>query len=82
MYRIITEKKNVRAVKALLSMLGLDFTVYYGDGSWKGQNERSLVIELDRASGKTAERAAMLIKKSNAQQAILLQRVPTTSRFI
>ena len=82
MYRILTERKNVAGIKSLLGRLGLDFTVYYGDGSWHGRGEASMLIELDQASKGTAKRAARLIKKSNAQQAVLLQEVPTKSRLI
>jgi hypothetical protein len=82
MYRIITEKKSVAAIKALLGKLGLDFTVYYADGSWRGNAESSLLIELDLASEDSAVRAARLIKKSNAQHAILLQEIPTKSRLM
>lgn len=82
MYRILTENKNVEAIKSLLGNLGLDFTVYHGDGSWHGHTENSLLIELDRASEATAIRAARLIKQSNAQQAVLLQEIPAKSRLI
>jgi hypothetical protein len=46
MYRILTENKNADQVKRTLSGLGLDFTVYYGEGTWRGQHENSLMIEL------------------------------------
>jgi hypothetical protein len=82
MYRILTENKNVDGIKSLLGTLGLDFTVYYGDGSWHGREEHSLLIELDRASERLAKKAAQLIKKSNSQQAVLLQKVPARSRYI
>jgi hypothetical protein len=82
MYRILTENKNVEGIRSLLGNLGLDFTFYYGDGSWHGRNEHSLLIELDRASERVAEKAARLIKRSNSQQAVLLQEVPARSRYI
>ncbi len=82
MYRILTENKNAGHVKQILRGLGLDYTVYYGDGSWRGQAENSMMIELDNASKNVAEAAAQLIKSSNFQRAVLLQKIPITSRLI
>jgi hypothetical protein len=50
MYRILTENKNICEVKRLLVNMNLDYTMYYADGSWKGQPEDSLMIELTDAS--------------------------------
>ena len=82
MYRILTESKNVDAVKALLGSLGFDYTVYYCDGSWHGQMESSMVIELGNASENDAHALAQLIKQTNAQQAVLVQNIPATSHLI
>jgi hypothetical protein len=82
MYRILTENKNADQVKRMLGGLGLDYTVYYGDGSWRGQAENSMLIELDNASADVAETIAKLIKENNFQHAVLLQEIPVTSRLI
>jgi len=82
MYRILTENKNADQVKRTLCGLGLDFTVYYGEGTWHGQHENSLMIELDNVTEELAERAARLIKQLNSQDAVLFQEVPVSSRFI
>jgi hypothetical protein len=82
MYRILTEDKNADQVKRMLEGLGLDYTVYYGDGSWRGQAENSMTIELDNASEDVAETVAKLIKQTNFQQSVLLQEIPVTSRLI
>lgn len=82
MYRIFTERKNANAVKALLGRLGLDYTVYDCDGSWNGQTEKSMLIELDGVSADVAERAAHLIKQTNLQEAVLLQEIPARSKLI
>jgi len=82
MYRILTESKNVNAVKALLGRLGYDYTVYYCDGSWHGQTESSMVIELGTASENEAHTLAQIIKQTNAQQAVLVQSIPATSCLI
>lgn len=81
MYRILTESKNVDLVKNILGDLGLDYTLYAGDGSWRGQPENSLIIELDNTTKDLAEEAAKVIKRINSQDKILLQEIPVTSQF-
>jgi hypothetical protein len=82
MYRILTEEKNVEQIKATLTGLGLDFTLYCARGSWHGQEENSLAIELDNISRNFAESTARTIKSINNQEAVLLQEFPVTSKFI
>jgi hypothetical protein len=82
MYRILTENKNVPELKTLLVDMGLDYTMYYADGSWKGQPENSLMIELADASKELAEAVARLIKHTNFQQSVLLQEIPVVSRLV
>jgi len=82
MYRILTENKNADAVKGLLGSLGLDYTMYFGDGSWHGQAENCMLIELDNAPQDVAEVVATLIKALNLQQAVLLQHIPVTSQLV
>ncbi len=82
MFRILTENKNADAVKKLLASLDLDYTIYYCEGSWKRQSEKSMLIELGTASGVLAERVAELIKKTNVQEAVLLQEIPATNRLV
>ena len=82
MLRILTENKNVEQVKTALVGLGLDYTVYYGEGAWQGQSENSLMIELDNIPRRLAEEAAILIKEMNCQQAVLLQEIPVMSQFL
>jgi hypothetical protein len=50
MYRILTEEKHAEQVKATLTGLGLDFTLYRVRGSWRGHEENTLAIELDNIS--------------------------------
>jgi hypothetical protein len=82
MYRILTENKNADQVKRMLCGLSLDFTVYYGEGTWHGQYENSLMIELDNVTKDLAENAAKLIKHLNSQEAVLLQEIPVVSQFV
>lgn len=73
MFRIVTEEKNVEGVKVALVGFDLDFTLFRGTGSWRGREEPSLTIELDRISRETAESVARRIKIMNDQEAVLLQ---------
>lgn len=82
MYRILTESKNIGLVKAGLGDLGLDYTLYTADGSWQGQSEHSLIIELDNITMELAEKAARLIKQLNRQEKVLLQEIPVISQLV
>jgi hypothetical protein len=82
MYRILTEEKNVEQVTATLTSLGLDFTLYRARGSWHGQEENSLAIELDQIPRSLAESTAMAIKSLNEQEAVLLQEIPVVSKLL
>jgi hypothetical protein len=81
-FRILTEDKNVRRVKAMLTGLGLDFTLYRARGSWQGKEENSLAIELDNIPRYRAEDAARAIKSMNNQEAVLLQEIPVVSKLL
>jgi hypothetical protein len=82
MYRILTENKNVDEVWKALRVLGLDYTLYFGRGSWQGKREKSLMIELDDVSRCRAVKAAKVIKELNGQDAILLQHIRTNSDLL
>jgi hypothetical protein len=82
MYRIVTQFKNVEMVKSTLRGLGLDYTLFACKGSWRGQPENSLAIELDNITRALAIRAARSIKRLNNQEAVLLQEIPVSSRLI
>jgi len=82
MFRILTESKNINLVKTSLGNLGLDYTLYSADGSWRGHEEHSVIIELDNISRKLAEDVAKLIKRINSQEKVLLQEIPVTSHLV
>ena len=82
MFRILTERKNVKQIRAAISGLGLDTTIYPAVGTWRGVEEKSLVIEFAVVTKKRAKHAARLIKVMNKQQAVLLQEIPVVSEFI
>lgn len=76
MFRIVTEDKDVEKIKAALIGFDLNFTLFRGIGSWRGKEEPSLAVELDRISRETAEAVALRIKALNDQEAVLLQEFP------
>jgi hypothetical protein len=82
MYRLQTERKNVRRIKSILLGLGLDFTIQYGDGSFQLRKERSITIELDGTTRRMARKAALAIKALNRQQCVLLQQIATANEFV
>ena len=82
MFRILTEEKNVDQIKAILIGLGLDFTLFTGRGSWKGQEENSVAVELDNIPRERAEHVARTIKCMNGQESVLLQEIPLVSDLI
>jgi len=81
-FRILTEEKNVDKIKAMLVGLGLDFTLFTGHGTWKGQEENSVAVELDNITREEAEHAARTIKRMNSQESVLLQEIPIVSDLI
>lgn len=82
MYRILTERKNVDSIKHALCGYGLDYTLLTGEGSWHGQPESSLIIELNNVSKDLAERAAQAIKQINSQENVLLQEIAVRSQLV
>lgn len=82
MYRIVTEDINVEGIKAALVGFDLDFTLFRGIGSWRGKEEQSVAVELDRISRETAEMVARAIKTLNDQEAVLLQEFPIKTELL
>jgi hypothetical protein len=82
MYRIVTEDKNVDEIKAVLVGFDLDFTLFRGIGSWRGKEEQSVAVELDRISREKAEMVARAIKTMNDQEAVLLQEFPVKTELL
>jgi hypothetical protein len=81
-YRILTENKNIDLVKATLGRLAIDYTLYFGEGGWKGCPESSIIIELVDTNKETAESIARSIKAINDQEAIMLQELPIASWIV
>ena len=81
MYRICTEDKNREAIHAILDSHVEGYAVLPGVGSWKGQREKSLTIDLIGPSLETARQIAEEIKAANQQEAVLLLDIPVVAEF-
>lgn len=79
LYRICTENKNYPDILDYLDEHFPDgYTILQGNGAWQGKREKSLVIEIMRATlGGDLEIShfAYWLKKHNEQQVILIQTV-------
>jgi hypothetical protein len=80
--RILTEDVNRNGVKRLLRGLRVDYTMLFGHGSWLGEPEKSLVIELTNTSAARTRQIATAIKVLNKQEAVLVQRIATCNEII
>lgn len=72
----------MEGIKSALVGFDLDFTLFRGIGSWRGKEEESVAVELDRISRETAEMVARTIKAMNDQEAVLLQEIPMKTELL
>ncbi len=82
MYRICTEDKNREQVHAILDEFVDGYALFPGVGSWKGQRELSLTIDLVYAERWVVYAIAQRIKDLNNQEAVLVLEIPETSTFV
>ena len=88
MYRILTERKNVEAIRRILDERFESYTILDAEGCWRGQHESAIVIELASTEawsdqyGNDVHEAAREIKELNGQEAVLVQYVQATSELI
>jgi len=82
-YRIYTEKKNVKAISQIVSEHFDGFTILFGRGYWEGKPEKSMVIEIItdpifQSTNRLDERCINLIcrkiKGLNRQDAVIFTR--------
>jgi hypothetical protein len=83
LYRIYTQDKNRRMVRAILKKVFPAYSMQRGEGCWEGQSERTLIIDLvgDRIESKV-KNVAMQIKRENHQEAVLVERIANKSILI
>lgn len=73
LYRIYTENKNLKGIKALLNHDIESYTLLQGVGIWCKKEEKCLIIEIiSEIDEKYFEMIASGIKELNNQQAVLL----------
>jgi uncharacterized membrane-anchored protein YitT (DUF2179 family) len=82
MYRIYTEDVNRQDVYATLDSHVSGYTVLETIGSWKGQREDSLIIELLDVPASTVTAIARTIRAHNKQESVLVVVVPESHVFI
>ena len=82
MFRILTEDKNRDGILGILGSHVDGYTVTSTQGSWKGQRENSLAIDLIDVPREIVEKIAQVIKLENQQESGLSLEVPVTATFI
>lgn len=82
MYRLLTERKNIRGVRKLLVRLRLDYSMFFGVGGYCLSPENTMAIELDMVTRDTAREAAREIGLLNRQEAVLIQEIPIVSELV
>ncbi len=92
MYRILTERKNVETIKSLILDPKFDsYTILDSVGSWRGQHEDSIVIEISPSEEwqiwtdefrDDVYKAAKEIKELNEQEAVFVQFVQASGELI
>lgn len=87
--RICTENKNRAEVSVLIDRYFDCYSIFQGLGAWNGVYEQSLLIEvaIDASEDEeTAKRAAVElaqeIKTLNAQEAVLVEYIPSANIMI
>ena len=71
-FRIYTEEKNKRAILRLAAEAFENFTVQPTIGYYKGKGEKSIVIEVVRASDTVIRALAKDIRAMNGQKSVLV----------
>ena len=86
-YRILTEERDNLA--AIASRFFTGFNIGKLQGYWEGTAEPSAVIEIDALGPdlrfETVDKVralALLIKETNAQNAVLIQAIPAESKLV
>jgi hypothetical protein len=74
-FRILTERRNVRGIRRILAAHGLDYTLFHAFGCFGGTPESSTIIELCLVTRAQAVAVAVAIGRANNQQCVMLQTV-------
>lgn len=82
MFRILTEDKNRSGILSILDSYVDGYTVTPVIGSWKGQRENSLAIDLVGVDAETVRKIATVIKWENTQESVLVLDLTAQSTFV
>jgi predicted Zn-dependent protease len=82
MYRILTEDKNRESIFRILDSHVDGYTVTPAIGSWRGQREASLAIDLVNVEGFIVDDIASAIKATNEQESVLVLHFTAQSIFV
>jgi hypothetical protein len=77
LYRIFTERKDVRKIRRICNHWFPAYTMHDAQGSWKGIPEKSLIIEVMGGdmphARQRVQEAAREIRDANKQECVLVQ---------
>ena len=84
LYRILTEAKNLPKLSKLVDDYFKGSTVIPARGRWEGEAEKSLVIEIvtEKENEHSIEDLARAIKRTNNQEAVLIQKIQSASYLV
>ena len=81
-FRIYTENRDKDDIRLLVSKYYEGFTLYEGQGIWKGKAEPSLIIEVIGGAIGKIRKLAKEIKKVNKQEAVLIQAIDNHAEIL
>jgi hypothetical protein len=83
LFRIYTEDKNYDSVILPILNVNIDgFSVYRGEGFWKGTKEKSLLIEVYTKDKNLIRLIAERIKRGNWQESVLVTETECKIEFL
>ena len=80
-YRIYTEEKNKKTIVDLVGEQFESFTLQPTVGYYRGQPEKSIVIEIVGAKAPKIKTLADRIRKMNGQESVLILRIEGSSEI-
>lgn len=81
-YRVYTENKNKDKIIEAFTASFDGFTVFEGQGFWRGVAEPSIVIEMLTSDSVTLHKVCEWVKWYNKQEAVLIVAIQETSELI
>ena len=81
-YRIYTEAKNQREIVLLAGKQFESFTLQPTLGYYRGNPEKSIVIEVVGANEREAQQLAQRIQKMNGQKSVLITRLQGKAKSV